>query len=94
MIHFKLPLNLDSLLHSICAFANDFHNLVGGYLVVGVAEDDETTEQVRGEVGSKQNPRGEQATDHVIHQVAHQVSQKYRLTTFGKQVLASTKGRT
>ena len=26
------------MLHSICAFANDFHNLGGGYIVVGVAE--------------------------------------------------------
>ena len=26
------------MLHTICAFANDFHNLGGGYIVVGVAE--------------------------------------------------------
>src|SRR5665213_2365597 len=31
------PLNT---LHTICAFANDFHNLGGGYVVVGVAERD------------------------------------------------------
>ena len=28
------------ILHSICAFANDFNNLGGGYLVVGIAEQD------------------------------------------------------
>ncbi|MFM9971770.1 MAG: helix-turn-helix domain-containing protein [Burkholderiales bacterium] len=26
------------MLHTICAFANDFHNLGGGYIIVGVAE--------------------------------------------------------
>ncbi len=26
------------ILHAICAFANDFHNLGGGYIVVGVKE--------------------------------------------------------
>ena len=25
-------------LHTICAFANDFHNLGGGYIVIGVGE--------------------------------------------------------
>jgi ATP-dependent DNA helicase RecG len=28
------------VLHTLCAFANDFHNLGGGYIVVGVAEQD------------------------------------------------------
>lgn len=28
------------ILHAICAFANDFHNLGGGYIVVGVKEHD------------------------------------------------------
>ena len=26
------------MLHTICAFANDFHNLGGGYIVLGVEE--------------------------------------------------------
>ncbi len=26
------------MLHTLCAFANDFQNLGGGYLVIGVAE--------------------------------------------------------
>jgi len=29
-----------SVLHAICGFANDFHNLGGGYIVVGVEEKD------------------------------------------------------
>lgn len=28
------------VLHTVCAFANDFHNLGGGYIVVGVSERD------------------------------------------------------
>jgi len=37
-IEYKAGWNPESILHSICAFANDFHNLGGGYVVVGVAE--------------------------------------------------------
>jgi len=29
-----------AVLHTLCAFANDFHNLGGGYIVIGVAERD------------------------------------------------------
>jgi len=39
-IEFKQGWNPQVILHSICAFANDFNNLGGGYLVVGVAEKD------------------------------------------------------
>ncbi|PMR74699.1 helix-turn-helix domain-containing protein [Billgrantia endophytica] len=37
-IEYKAGWNPESILHSICAFANDFHNLGGGYVVVGVEE--------------------------------------------------------
>lgn len=37
-IEFKEGWNPEDILHSICAFANDFHNLGGGYIVVGIAE--------------------------------------------------------
>jgi len=30
---------LEQIIHTICAFANDFHNLNGGYIVLGVEED-------------------------------------------------------
>ncbi|HEV7507180.1 MAG TPA: ATP-binding protein [Thermoanaerobaculia bacterium] len=29
-----------AVLHAICGFANDFHNLGGGYIIVGVEEKD------------------------------------------------------
>ncbi len=37
-IEFKEGWNPVSIYHSICAFANDFDNLGGGYILVGVAE--------------------------------------------------------
>jgi hypothetical protein len=37
-LEFKEGWNSLGTLHTICAFANDFHNLGGGYIVVGVGE--------------------------------------------------------
>ena len=37
-LEFKQGWDPLAVLHTICAFANDFHNLGGGYIVVGVAE--------------------------------------------------------
>ena len=37
-LEFKLGWNPEAVLHTMCAFANDFHNLGGGYIVVGVEE--------------------------------------------------------
>ena len=37
-LEFKEGWNPLAVLHTLCAFANDFHNLGGGYIVIGVAE--------------------------------------------------------
>lgn len=37
-LEFKEGWNPETIVQSICAFANDFHNWGGGYLVIGVAE--------------------------------------------------------
>src|SRR3979490_1419872 len=37
-IEFKEGWNPLSALHTLCAFANDFHNLGGGYIFIGIAE--------------------------------------------------------
>jgi len=37
-LEFKRGWNPEPILHTLCAFANDFHNLGGGYIFVGVAE--------------------------------------------------------
>ena len=37
-IEYKESWNPEAVLHSICAFANDFHNLGSGYIIIGVRE--------------------------------------------------------
>ena len=37
-VEYKAGWNPQTVLHTICAFANDFHNLGGGYVVLGVEE--------------------------------------------------------
>lgn len=37
-IEFKSGWNPNSIIHSICAFANDIDNVGGGYIVIGVEE--------------------------------------------------------
>lgn len=37
-IEFKTGWNPDDIYHSVCAFANDYNNKGGGYIVVGVEE--------------------------------------------------------
>ena len=37
-IEYKASWNPEAVLHAICAFANDFHNLGSGYIVIGVRE--------------------------------------------------------
>jgi len=39
-VEFKEGWNPLAVVQAICAFANDFHNLGGGYIVLGVAEKD------------------------------------------------------
>ena len=39
-VEFKADWNPESILHTICAFANDIDNMGGGYIVVGVEEKD------------------------------------------------------
>lgn len=41
-IEFKKGWNPESIYHSICAFANDFADLGGGYILVGVDSDEAT----------------------------------------------------
>jgi len=38
-LEFKAGWNPEKTLRTMCAFANDFHNLGGGYIILGVAEE-------------------------------------------------------
>ena len=46
-IEFKKGWNPGSIYHSICAFANDFDDLGGGYIIIGVDTDDKTGMAIR-----------------------------------------------
>lgn len=46
-IEFKKGWNPESIYHSICAFANDFDDLGGGYILVGVDSDEATGMAIR-----------------------------------------------
>ena len=37
-LEFKVGWNPLDTLHTVCAFANDFHNLGGGYILIGIKE--------------------------------------------------------
>ncbi|HKP74647.1 MAG TPA: RNA-binding domain-containing protein [Longimicrobiaceae bacterium] len=39
-VEFKAGWNPEAVLHTLCAFANDLHNWGGGYLVIGVEEEE------------------------------------------------------
>ena len=39
-IEFKRGFNPESILHSICSFANDINNLGGGYIIIGIESKD------------------------------------------------------
>ena len=38
-LEFKRGWNPEAVLHTLCAFTNDFHNLGGGYIFLGIADD-------------------------------------------------------
>jgi ATP-dependent DNA helicase RecG len=46
-IEYKAGWNPDAIYRSICAFANDFDNIGGGYILIGVKENSETKVAVR-----------------------------------------------
>lgn len=46
-VEFKKGWNPESIYHSVCAFANDFDDLGGGYIIVGVDTDRNTGLAIR-----------------------------------------------
>ena len=55
-IEFKKGWNPDKIYHSICAFANDFDNIGGGYILVGVEEERSEERRVGKECRSRWSP--------------------------------------
>lgn len=57
-IEFKKGWNPESIYHSICAFANDFDDLGGGYILVGVDSDEATgIPSIQSELKKNGSPR-------------------------------------
>lgn len=50
-IEYKKGWNPDAIYRSICAFANDFDNIGGGYIIIGVIEDEVTKSAKRPVIG-------------------------------------------
>lgn len=50
-IEYKEGWNPESILHTLCAFANDFHNIGGGYMLTGGAEKNDQPQKI-----SKEHP--------------------------------------
>lgn len=47
-IKYKRSWNPERILHTICAFANDYENIGGGYIVVGIEEKNSRPDQITG----------------------------------------------
>jgi predicted HTH transcriptional regulator len=67
-LEFKQGWNPEAVLHTMCAFANDFHNLGGGYIFIGVAEN-------QGQLIKEAKERKRLATGQVTGQVVAQILQ-------------------
>ncbi|MFY0606423.1 MAG: putative DNA binding domain-containing protein [Cyclobacteriaceae bacterium] len=72
-LEFKQGWNPEDVIHSMCAFANDLHNWGGGYIIVGVAE--ENARPVLPPAGL--NPNKFDSIQGEIVQLAHRISPNY-----------------
>ena len=72
-LEFKQGWNPEEIAHTMCAFANDLHNWGGGYIVVGIAENQ--GQPVLPPVGLQQNQLDKIQGE--IIQLAHQLSPNY-----------------
>lgn len=72
-LEFKQGWNPEEIIHTLCAFANDLHNWGGGYVVVGIAENN--GQPVLPPAGLQQNQLDKIQGE--IVQLAHQLSPNY-----------------
>lgn len=72
-LEFKQGWNPEVVIHSMCAFANDIHNWGGGYIIIGVAENN--GQPVLPPAGLQQNQLD--AIQKEIVQLAHRVNPNY-----------------
>jgi ATP-dependent DNA helicase RecG len=72
-LEFKQGWNPEEIIHTLCAFANDLHNWGGGYVVVGIAENN--GQPVLPPAGLQANQLDKIQGE--IVQLAHQISPNY-----------------
>lgn len=72
-LEFKQGWNPEEIIHTLCAFANDLHNWGGGYVVVGIAENN--GQPVLPPVGLQANQLDKIQGE--VVQLAHQISPNY-----------------
>ncbi len=72
-IEFKEGWNPEVILHTICAFANDINNWGGGYLIIGIAEEDgRAILPPKGLVINELDK-----TQQALHQLCHKITPAY-----------------
>ena len=77
-LEFKRGWNPEAVLHTMCAFANDFHNLGGGYIFLGIDDENGSPDSKKtAQIGLKPVPSRDQVTAQVTAQVAAQVIRNY-----------------
>ncbi|MBN2425543.1 MAG: putative DNA binding domain-containing protein [Calditrichaceae bacterium] len=72
-IEFKKGWNPEAVLHSICAFANDFNNWGGGYIIVGIESD--TGQPILPPAGLNQNQLD--PIQHELLNICHRLRPNY-----------------
>ncbi len=72
-LEFKQGWNPEDVIHSMCAFANDLHNWGGGYIIIGVVEND--GQPVLPPVGLQQNQLD--AIQKRIIELGHKIQPNY-----------------
>ena len=91
-IEFKKGWNPVDIYHSLCAFANDFDNLGGGYVLVGCTETTtETTTERATEKTEKTTEKTEKTTEKTTEKIIRMIKKNPQITN---KELAETCGIT
>ena len=77
-LEYKRGWNPEETLHTLCAFANDFYNIDGGYLVIGI-ETNDAGEPVMPPVGVPENKLDE--IGRKIEELGHKIFPQYHPVT-------------
>ena len=74
-LEFKRGWNPEAVLHTLCAFANDFHNLGGSYVSYFPAHPLAVSKETA-QVGTKSGPSRDQVGTKSLHKSPHKLPHK------------------